>query len=73
MSVVDTRRANRFAGSATETTINMEFESRRAGCESTFFDGTHQVDAAARAIVFISREDVGGTRFKAQPAMNASK
>lgn len=73
VSVLDTGRTGCLTGAATEASIDMSFERGRIGLESSFFDGTHQVDAPARAVIFVRRHHIGGTRFKTEATVNTGK
>ena len=73
LSIFHSGRADRLAGSAAKTAIDMSFEGWRLDGQSSFGDGTHKVDSSARPIIFITSGDVGWTGFKTQAAVNAGE
>src|SRR5437868_859120 len=73
LSILDARRTRSFARATTETTIDVLFKRWRIPLETTFMNGAHQIDAATRTVILVAGGDIGWTRFKTQPAMNASE
>jgi ribonuclease P protein component len=73
LSVLNTGGADRLASSAAKAAINMEFERRRIRREFVFLNRTHQVDSSAWAIVLVAGENIGGTGFQTETAMNTRK
>ena len=51
----------------------MRLKRGRVRFQPSFFDGTHQVDSPARAIIFIRSRDVSRTSFETESAMNAGE
>ena len=72
-AVIHARRTSRFAGAATQTQINVLLIRRRTGFEAAFGDGAHQVNASARAVVFVAQLLIGRTRRQTQAAMYAAQ
>ena len=73
MPVFNARGTSGFAGTTPEATVDMSFKSHRINRKALFLHGTHQVNATARTIVLIARDDVGGTGLEAKPTMNAGE
>jgi hypothetical protein len=73
LSVLDTRWAHLLASPAAETAINMTLKGRRVAFEPAFTDSPHQIKTAARSVVFIAGNDVGGTSLETQPAVYAGE
>jgi hypothetical protein len=73
LSILNTRRAHLLASATTKTAIDVALERARVAPEPAFADGAHQVEPAARPVVFVSGDDIGRTRFETQPAVNAGE
>jgi hypothetical protein len=73
LPVLNPGGTDRLASPATKAAINMEFESGRVRREFVFFNRAHEVDSAAGAIVLIAGQDIGGTSFQTETAMNTGK
>jgi hypothetical protein len=71
LPVLNARRARALARAATEAAVDVSCKRRRRHAQALLFDGAHQVDATARAVVLVARMHVGRARFEAQAAMNA--
>jgi len=65
VSVFNSRRADRLASTATETSIDVEFKRSRVGREFAFLDRAHQVNAAARTVILVAGQRVRRTSFEA--------
>jgi hypothetical protein len=70
LSVLHACRTRLLASTATETAIDVTLESFRICGETLFFDSSHQVDAPARAVIFIASLDVRRASLQTQPAMH---
>lgn len=73
VAVIDSRRTGRFAGSAAETKINVTGERLRLNVQLAFGDGAHQINASARAVVFVADLLIGRASGQTQAAMNAAQ
>lgn len=51
----------------------MVFKSQRGDRQSLFLHGTHEIDAAARAVILIASRYVSRAGFQTQPAVNAGE
>jgi hypothetical protein len=51
----------------------MTLKCRRVVGEPAFTDSPHQIKTAARSVVFIAGNDVGGTSLETQPTVNAGE
>lgn len=70
MHIIHVRRARGHAGKARQATVDM-LHHFCAGLTLIFQHVLHKVDAAARTIEFVTKQDVGGAGGGAKPAMNA--
>ena len=68
-TVLDAAGAGGFAASAIEAGIEMSADGG-GEFEPAINDGSHQVDPASRAIIFVAGFDVGGAGSRAKSAMD---
>jgi hypothetical protein len=73
LAILDSRWTDLFAGTTTKTTIDMTFECSRVAREPAFTDSAHQIKPAARSVIFVSGDYVGGTSFQTQAAVYAGE
>ncbi len=73
LAILNAGRTRRFAGTTTEAAIDVTFKRRRFNRQPAFFDSAHQINAPARAVVFVAGDDVGGAGFQTKPTMHAGK
>src|SRR5256714_4743321 len=71
LAVLDARRTDALACAAAEAAFDVARERARLYGQSPLFDGAHQIDSAARAVVLVARVDVCRAGFEAQAAMDA--
>ena len=73
LSILNPCRTHLFARSAAQAAIDVALKRSGSVWQSRFADGAHQVEPAARSIVFITSDDVGRASFQTQAAVNAGK
>src|SRR6266852_6108102 len=70
-SVGHARRTDGLAPAAAETAIEVQGDARIGGRELAHLERPHQLDAAARAVGFVSGCEEGGAGLKTEATMNA--
>jgi hypothetical protein len=73
IAIFNASRAYLFTGSTTKTAVDVILKSLRVHRQPSFIDCSHEINATARAVVFIAGRDVRGTGLETQAAMNAGE
>jgi hypothetical protein len=73
LAVLNARRAHLLASATTQTAIDVALKRSRVAPEPALADRAHQIEPAARSIVFVTGDYVSWARFETQPAMNAGE
>ena len=71
LPILNSSRTNRLACAATQAAIDVGSEGSRIAGEFSFLNRAHEVDASARAVVFIAGKRVSRTSFETEAAMHA--
>ena len=72
IAVLDATRTSRLTGPTAQTSIQM-FDRRAFEFDSIILKGPHQIDSTAGRIILITGFEIGGTRGKTEPAVNAAQ
>jgi hypothetical protein len=73
LTILDTSGTHLFTRPATKTTIDVSAECIGCIWQAAFSNGAHQIQPAARAVIFVARDYVSWASFEAEPAVNAGK
>jgi hypothetical protein len=73
LAILDSRWTDLLTGTTTQTTIDVSLECGRVAREPAFTDSAHQVEPAARSVVFIAGDYIGRTSFQTQAAVDAGE
>jgi hypothetical protein len=73
LPILDAGRTNLLARAAAKTTVDVFAKRFRSVGQSIFRDCAHQVQPAARAIIFVTGNYVGRTSLETKPAVDASE
>jgi hypothetical protein len=63
LAVLHTGGTGSFTSSAAETSVDMSFKRQRIRFQPAFRDRAHQIDPAARPIIFVGCHNVSRTSF----------
>jgi hypothetical protein len=71
LTILNTGGTYLLAGTAAKTAVYVFAKCFRSIWQSIFRNCTHQVESAARSVIFVARDYVGWTSFEAKPAVDA--
>ena len=73
LSILNSGGTHLLAGATAKAAIDVPFKGNGIALELALFEGAHQIDASAWAVVLVTRQDVGGTSFEAKTTVNAGE